>query len=105
MRLFYMSGNITLYPKEYFRKCFYLLIMKPTLLFFAFALMLSVVSKAQQIRRQLPAIRTNAIFKIDGNLSEPARKDAVPATDFIEVRPKNGGPERKGNNAVFYIFY
>ena len=79
--------------------------MKPILLFIAFAIILAIPSEAQQTRRQLPAVRTNATFKIDGTLSEPAWKEAVPATDFIEVRPKNGAPERNGNNTVVYILY
>jgi hypothetical protein len=58
---------------------------------------------AQQSVRQLPAKRTTASLKIDGDLSEAAWKEAVPATDFVEWRPNAGAKEI--NKTEVYILY
>ncbi|HEU0065432.1 MAG TPA: DUF5916 domain-containing protein, partial [Flavisolibacter sp.] len=79
--------------------------MAPKPLLFILLLLFSLACKAQQLRKQLPAVRTNGNFKIDGVLSEPEWKLAIPATDFIEVRPKNGAPERADTRTDFYILY
>jgi len=55
--------------------------------------------------RQLPAVRTNATFKIDGNLDEAAWKEAQPATNFFEWRPTAGRPEDSTNRTVVYLLY
>jgi hypothetical protein len=52
-----------------------------------------LVSFSQAVINKLPAKRTTASFKIDGNLSEPDWKDAPSATDFIEMRPNYGAKE------------
>jgi hypothetical protein len=74
-------------------RLFYLLIL----------LGLSMGINAQTTPRQLPAKRTTATFKIDGELNEPEWKEASPATDFIEWRPNAGKPE--DNKTVIYILY
>jgi hypothetical protein len=58
---------------------------------------------AQKVVKQLPAKRTTANFKIDGELNEPEWKQATPATDFVEFRPSAGKPEV--NKTVVYILY
>lgn len=69
-------------------------------------LMLVKFSFAQQpVFRQLPAKRTTATIKIDGEISEPAWKEAQPATDFVEWRPNAGKPEDATNRTVVYFLY
>lgn len=63
----------------------------------------SVITNAQSTPRQLPAKRTTANFKIDGELNEPEWKEATPATDFVEWRPSAGKPEE--NKTFVYILY
>jgi Domain of unknown function (DUF5916) len=65
----------------------------------------SAFAKAQQQRKKLPAQRTNAVIKIDGNLDEAAWKNAVPAKDFIEWRPDFGRVEDPSSKTIVYILY
>ncbi|MDB5197449.1 MAG: carbohydrate binding family 9 protein [Flaviaesturariibacter sp.] len=58
---------------------------------------------AQQPVRQLPAKRTTASLKIDGDINEAAWKEAAPATDFVEWRPNAGA--RELNKTLVYILY
>ncbi|MFL5789662.1 MAG: DUF5916 domain-containing protein, partial [Flavisolibacter sp.] len=76
-------------------------------LFLLFCFSLPAISflHAQSPRKQLPAIRTNANFKIDGDLSEAPWSETIPAKDFIELRPNNGRPERYENRTEIYILY
>ncbi|HWJ91281.1 MAG TPA: DUF5916 domain-containing protein, partial [Flavisolibacter sp.] len=60
---------------------------------------------AQTAPRQIPAKRTNANIKIDGNPDEAAWKEAIPATDFFEWRPNAGMPEAQANKTVVYFLY
>jgi hypothetical protein len=60
---------------------------------------------AQPTPKQLPAKRTNASIKIDGNLDEAAWKEALPATDFVEWRPNAGMPESGANKTIVYLLY
>ena len=55
--------------------------------------------------KQLPAQRTTATFKIDGNLEEPAWQSAQPATQFVEWRPTAGRMEDSTNRTVVYLLY
>ncbi|MDB5253296.1 MAG: carbohydrate binding family 9 protein [Flaviaesturariibacter sp.] len=66
-------------------------------------LVLTASASAQNPVRQLPAKRTTASLKIDGDLNEAAWKEAVPATDFIEWRPNAGA--REINKTEIYILY
>jgi hypothetical protein len=71
---------------------------------FSFVLIISqVYSFSQSPIRKLPAKRTTASFKIDGNLDEAAWKDAPVATDFIEFRPNFGAKEK--NKTEVRILY
>ncbi|RYZ19119.1 MAG: hypothetical protein EOO16_20770, partial [Chitinophagaceae bacterium] len=72
---------------------------------FALLLTLCAFTAMAQTPRQLPAKRTTASFKIDGDLSETAWKEAVPATGFIEWRPTAGKPENPGTGTEVYILY
>lgn len=65
-------------------------------------------AKAQpsvSVAKQLPATRTHAALKIDGNLDEPAWKTAQPATNFVEWRPNAGQPEDSTSRTVVYLLY
>ncbi|RYY99656.1 MAG: hypothetical protein EOO11_04235 [Chitinophagaceae bacterium] len=65
----------------------------------------SLRAAAQAPQRQLPAKRTTASFKIDGDLSEAAWKEAQPADKFIEWRPTAGKPENPETGTEVYILY
>jgi hypothetical protein len=73
------------------------------LIYFLTALLIISGTTTAQTRRQLPAKRTTANFKIDGELNEAAWKEATPATDFVEWRPNAGKSE--DNKTVVYILY
>jgi hypothetical protein len=64
---------------------------------------LSGSMNAQTTPRQLPAKRTTASFKIDGDMNEPEWKEATAATDFVEWRPNAGKAE--DNKTIVYILY
>ncbi len=67
---------------------------------------LSVFSAAAQSpARQLPAMRTTASIKLDGNIDEAAWKDAIPATNFIEWRPTAGKAEDTATKTIVYLLY
>lgn len=55
--------------------------------------------------KQLPAKRTTAAIKIDGQIDEAAWKEAVPASGFIEWRPNPGKPEDTANRTLVYLLY
>lgn len=60
---------------------------------------------AQTVSKKLPAKRTTAHIKIDGDISEPAWKEAVPATRFVEWRPTFGVVEDSTNRTEIYLLY
>ena len=60
---------------------------------------------APRAAKQLPAIRTTTIPKIDGVPDEPVWKTAQPATNFVEWRPAGGKPEDSTNRTVVYLLY
>jgi hypothetical protein len=72
-------------------------------LLFTFLFQQSIL--AQNKIKQLPAKRTTATIKVDGNLDEPAWKEATIATDFVEWRPDPGKPETPTNKTLVYILY
>jgi len=78
-----------------------------TRIFFCFMLglccSLSVFSQAHP--KQIPAKRTNASIKIDGNPDEAAWKEAVPAMNFVEWRPDAGKAEDSANRTIVYFLY
>ena len=59
----------------------------------------------QPVIKTLPAKRTIASFKIDGNLDEAAWKDAIPATNFVEWRPDFGAAEDPLCRTEIYLLY
>lgn len=70
------------------------------------ALLISSAAIAQQpTPKTLPAKRTTAAFKIDGNLDEPAWKEATPATQFVEWRPNFGAIEDADTRTEIYLLY
>ncbi|MGZ3858952.1 MAG: DUF5916 domain-containing protein [Flavisolibacter sp.] len=74
--------------------------------FCATALLFSLGVFSQNLHlKQIPAIRTTATIKIDGNPDEAAWKEAIPATDFIEWRPSPGKKEDSSNKTVVYFLY
>jgi hypothetical protein len=65
----------------------------------------SSILSQQPATRNLPAKRTTATFKVDGELSETAWKDAVPATKFVEWRPNFGAIEDSSFRTEIYLLY
>lgn len=55
--------------------------------------------------RQLPAKRTTANIKIDGNLDESIWKETLPATRFVEWRPTFGAIEDSATRTEIYLVY
>ena len=55
--------------------------------------------------RQMRAIKTDATFKIDGDISEEAWKKCPPITNLIEFRPDPGAGESYENRSEFYLLY
>ncbi len=75
------------------------------LLFILFLFIPFASALSQAVPKSLAAKRTTANFKIDGNLDEPAWKEATPATDFIEWRPNFGAPEDPACKTEIYLLY
>lgn len=70
------------------------------------ALLCSAISLGQSAPpKNLPAKRTTAGFKIDGNLEEAAWKEAQPATKFVEWRPNFGAIEDNDTRTEIYLLY
>jgi hypothetical protein len=59
----------------------------------------------QQAKRQLAAVRCNNSIKVDGILSEPFWREAIPATNFVESKPFFGKQERNENKTIVYLLY
>jgi len=57
------------------------------------------------VTRELPAKRTLLPVKIDGQLNEDAWKDAAPALDYTEFRPKIGAKEEFETRTEAYLMY
>jgi hypothetical protein len=77
--------------------------MRKFLLFILLSFTISLAGFSQVPLKKLPAKRTTASFKIDGNLDEAAWKDAPLATDFTEYRPNFGAKEK--NKTEVRILY
>ncbi|WP_132051263.1 DUF5916 domain-containing protein [Pseudocnuella soli] len=58
-----------------------------------------------RVARQLPAVRTVAVPKIDGVPDEALWKAAQPATNLVEWRPTAGKPEDNTNRTEIYLLY
>lgn len=75
-------------------------------LFFLFFIFLTTKATAQQpAPKSLPAKRTIASIKIDGETVEEAWKIADPAKDFVEWRPTAGAVENPANRTIVYLLY
>lgn len=68
-------------------------------------MLLAIKSNAQKQAKNLPAQRTAATIKLDGNIDETAWKEAIPATGFVEFRPSANKPEAFSNRTLVYILY
>ena len=55
--------------------------------------------------KKLPAKKTTALIKIDGQLNESAWKEATPATQFVEWRPNFGVVEDTTSRTEIYLLY
>jgi hypothetical protein len=64
-----------------------------------------IAALAQTDFKQLITVRSNAVFKIDGVLDEPAWKTAPVATNFVELRPTPFLQEEEANRTEIYILY
>lgn len=67
--------------------------------------MSALSSIAQVAPKQLPAKRTTASIKIDGNINEAAWKEAVSAENFIEQRPNFGAKQTPETRTEIYLLY
>jgi len=63
------------------------------------------LANAQTNSKKITALRTNADFKIDGNLNEAAWKTAPVANNFIELRPNTDRKEDSLNRTEVYVLY
>lgn len=72
---------------------------------FLLAFLFSTLSGYTQLIKKHPAQRVTTAFKIDGNLSEEAWKNATPATDFVEWRPNPGKVEAPTSKTIVYLLY
>ncbi len=68
-----------------------------------FSVLSHFISSAQT--KHLTAARTNATFKIDGNLDEVAWKNAPIATNFTELRPNTFRKEDSTNRTTIFFLY
>lgn len=64
-----------------------------------------VAVQAQTAPKQMIAVKTDALFKIDGNLLEPAWKLSNVAANFIELRPNTFAPEADANRTEICVVY
>ena len=64
-----------------------------------------IAQSPKLLPKLLPAKRTEANIKIDGNLDEPAWKTAPVATDFVELRPIVFRKEEAANKTEVYFLY
>jgi hypothetical protein len=55
-------------------------------------LICSIISFAQNPKKEVGATKAASAIRIDGVLDEPAWSDAPAATDFIQINPYNGKP-------------
>lgn len=55
--------------------------------------------------RTIPARRVSLPVKLDGDLNEPAWKEAAQAFDYTEFRPKIGGKEEYETRTEAYLMY
>ena len=70
-----------------------------------FSLQSKLALSQTAVKKELPAVRTTDVIKIDGILNEEAWKSAALATDFVEFRPVAGKPENKNSKTEVYILY
>jgi hypothetical protein len=77
----------------------------PTRLLLLCTCLLIFIQSYAQTPKKLPAKRTIAAIKIDGNIDEAAWKEAPLATDFIEFKPTPGKLEATTNKTEIYILY
>lgn len=60
---------------------------------------------AQTIVKQAKAVKTHATFTIDGKLNEEGWKQVTPLSDFVQIQPTFGIPERNQNRTEIYLLY
>jgi hypothetical protein len=60
---------------------------------------------SQTTPKKLAAKRTTEVIKVDGNLTEPAWKDAPAALGYTEFRPTPFRPENHDNRTEVYMLY
>ena len=63
------------------------------------------IANGQITAKRLTAARSNATFKIDGILNEPAWKTAPAANHFVELRPNTFRKEDEANRTEIFILY
>lgn len=60
---------------------------------------------SQPVSKALPAKRTTASIKLDGNPNEAAWSEAMPATKFVEWRPNYGAIEDTTTRTEIWLLY
>ena len=68
-------------------------------------MLIAMGSYSQTPAKELPAVRTKQLVKIDGNLDDAAWKDAAKAFGYTEFRPKANTPEDPANRTETYLMY
>lgn len=68
-------------------------------------LMMQFFAFSQKKIKQITAVKTDAIFKIDGDINEEGWRKCPVITDFIEYRPNPGGKELEPNKTEIYLLY
>ena len=63
------------------------------------------ISLFAHAQKALPAVRTDAKITVDGDLKEPAWKQAPLATNFIEWRPAPGVQEAEATKTEVWLLY
>jgi len=79
--------------------------MRKILLFTSFLFLIGSTLSAQQKIKQIHAVKTDASFKIDGDISEEGWKKCPVITGLIEFRPNPGAVESDKNKSEFYLLY
>jgi Domain of unknown function (DUF5916)/Carbohydrate family 9 binding domain-like len=79
--------------------------MRKLSLLICFIITLKTSVFSQQTIKKMHAVKTDATFKIDGDLSEAGWKKCPPFTGLIEFRPNPGKVESDQNKTEVYILY
>ncbi|MEN9569708.1 MAG: hypothetical protein RL172_939 [Bacteroidota bacterium] len=83
--------------------CIAMNLIKPRAVFLC--LLLSSAAFCQSDKKKIEAKRTTGTIKIDGEINDPAWKDAAKADKFVALRPTPFRPEQPDNATEIYFLY